>query len=243
MRALIIGFVIFLAACNGSGNSTPSITHADIQTAIQQDTAQLQERVTKAEAAASKANAALAQIQLFVKIDQSPVTNLAVRALQNAIDFGPCTNAGIKIGSTLKFGGSALDEQTQAFKQTPTDTCPGAYAEYDVLTGNLHTASRVYFANADCTGNPLVWDAGGEGYDGQKLPAGLSFISPLDSLQYWVPPGTIPQTVTAQSNFIVSNGDCELDGDVQPMWEASRTSVIESGIPLTLGASYQLSGL
>lgn len=234
--------LLFLAACNSSSDSTApagGITQAQLDAAV----APLTKALADATRAQTEEAQKLSSIQLFVKIDQSPETNLAVRALQNAVDFGPCDSAGIKVGSTIKLGGSALDEQTQAFKQTPTDTCPGVYAEYDVLTGNLHTANRVYFASSDCSGNPLVWDAGGQGYDGQKLPAGISFINPMDGLQYWVRPGTSSNVVAAQSDFIVSNGDCEPDGDVQPMWEASRTDVAESGVPLTLGAAYQLSGL
>src|SRR5690348_9793951 len=122
MRALIIGMILFLSACNGS-DKTVQVPYSDPAFVAKVDS------LTKALAAATHEDAAqaekLSSIQLFATVNEPVSADHVVEA----IDFGPCSGPGVKTGATEKNG---LDEQTQVFKQTPSTTCPGAYAEYDV---------------------------------------------------------------------------------------------------------------
>lgn len=232
MRILIIGFAVFLSACNGSSTSTPDNTQAKL------------DKLTQALAAATHIQAqqtdTISKLQLFGK--PSGVTAervMAIGAAAQTINFGPCADMGVKVGSIYKSG--PLDEQFQAFKQTKTDICPGVYAEYEVKTGNLRQAPRIFFDGPNCTGNAFEWDSGGQGYDRQKLASGVSFISPFDGSLMWVAPGTQPINTQVASIFTIDNGTCDVDLDFQPMWLAVVITTAESGVPTSVGPDYQVT--
>lgn len=230
MRALVIGMILFLSACN---QGTTQVPYSDPALVAKVDS------LTKALSAATHEQALMSakfnSIQLIGPSGQSGVLTRSV----NAVDFGPCPDAGIKSGST----GNGLDEVTQIFKQSPTTTCPGVYAEYDVATGNLHVAQRLFYTSSNCTGQAYVWDAGGNGIDSQKTSAGVAFMSPSTEGEMWVAPGTLPAPTSIQSAFSTGTGGCISDVETQTMWAAVPTDTATSGVPLSLGANYQLSGL
>lgn len=234
LKTLFLLSLLALAACNGS-TTVQQIPDPALSAKV--------DALTQALAAATHTQAQqasqLAKIQLIGPSGVSKMSALTLGVTQ-AIDFGPCPDAGVKVGETNNNG---LDEQTQTFKQTATATCPGVYAEYDVGTGALHTVHRIYYASADCTGDAYVWDASGLGIDRQKTEAGVSFMSPNTEGQMWVAPGTQPTVILAQSVFVIEAGGCGPDGDLQPMWLAVPTNTQTSGVALSLGSDYQLNGL
>lgn len=104
MRAFIIGMILFLSACNGDTTTVQKVPYTDPAV-----TAKLN-ALTEALAAATHN-----QAEQFKKVQlEGPIgishSSRDTFAISNGIDFGPCTDAGIKIGGTVKDGASALDE-------------------------------------------------------------------------------------------------------------------------------------
>jgi len=230
MRSLIIGFVVFLAACNQGTNNVP---YSDPALVAKVDS------LTKALADATHTQAgqakSISSLQLIGKAHgvASAERTLAIgQAAAIAPSFGPCADMGVMEGSTSTSG--PLGALYQAFKN-----CTNTHAEYNVDTGDLKQVNRIYFTSLDCSGQAYVWEAGGAGYNMQVLNDGVAFTSPVDGLAYWVKPNQTPQTIQAGSVYIVANGSCQLDGDLQPMWVVSPNDTSKNGVPSSAG-SYQV---
>lgn len=223
---------LFLAACNGSDNDSSFATTANLPpneatavAALQDQIRTLQDSVKKLQLIGHAHGVVSAERVLAIGTKN---------AMTEAVDFGPCTDMGVYEGATFQPGNGPLGAIYQAFKN-----CTGTHAEYNVETGDLKTANRTYYVSIDCTGTAYEWQASGQGYDRQILNDGVAFISPADGTALWIKPNQTPQIIAVQSVYILQNGDCEPDGDVQPMWVSSPNDTATNGIALNVGA-YQL---
>lgn len=231
MKFTIFGLLLFLAACNGSTEVVQKVPYSD--PALVAKIAAL----TQALAAATHADAQkFAGLQLIghsqgvADVNTREILLPGEKPPLRAVDFGPCTDMGVLEGDTSQPGNGTLGAEYQSFKN-----CLGIHAEYSVATGVLKTANRVYFTSSDCSGLPVVWQAGGQGYNSQILNDGVVFISPVDGKDYLVPPLQSPQITQVGSVYVVVQGVCETDGDLQPMWTTVPNDTSKSGVPTSVG--------
>lgn len=234
MKFTIFGFLLFLAACNGGGSSSAAPGDATAIAALRAEVVSLQAD-----------NAALKTGQAKLKI-VGHVHGIAAQTqgigggnfLPDAVNFGPCPDMGVLIGFVSANNASIADPlyaKYQAFKQ-----CTGFSYETDVTTGTLAPASRLYWDGPNCTGGMWEWNASGSSYNDQSLSTGVVFLNPADmTTELMVEPGQTPQMVQAASVYIVSNGDCEADSDLQPMYKVTVNDTQITGVPGSVG-SYNL---
>lgn len=211
MRALIIGFVIFLAACNGSGNSTPGITQADIQAAI----APLQSQVDGLQAENDKLKAGQAKLALIGKLHgvSTDAVGRTVDAVGNPVSFGPCTDMGLYQGQGGTDSANPLASQFEIYKQTADaqSGCPGATTSYNETTG-LH--DRLIYAvwdEPDCKGNMyVITDVPKDTMSVAALEEILVIMSPdiTDNTVFASEKGSTPQPIQIQSSFNIAGGAC-----------------------------------
>ena len=229
MKFTIFGLLLFLAACNGSTEVVQKVPYSD--PALVAKIAAL----TQALAAATHEDAQrFDKLQLVGRAHGVASAERTLAIGQAAVvppNFGPCTDMGVLEGETTDQGNGTLGATYQAFKN-----CMGIHAEYAVDTGDLKIANRVYFTSSDCSGLPVVWQAGGQGYNSQILNDGVVFISPVDGKDYLVPPLQSPQITQVGSVYVVVQGVCETDGDLQPMWTTVPNDTSKSGVPTSVGA-------
>lgn len=239
MRIVIIMLIGFISGCNSSDDDSSATTKNQFEESqkqivmLQHDVLLLKTSLPPNEttsisvlrAKIAEQEQKLAKLQIIGKVHGTSSYTLTRTISQS---FGPCPDMGVKVGDEYTSG--PLDSLYQAFKQ-----CTGFYYETSVATGELKTANRIYFDGPACTGNAFVWDAGGQGYDRQKLDSGVVFISPADGQTLMVSPGQSPQLIQAQSVFIIQNGICTPDGDLQPMWSVIPNDISVTGIPNSVG--------
>lgn len=236
MRSLIIGLVVFLAACNSSSSG---LTQTQLDAAIQKAVAPLQSQIDALQTSNKTLTAGQAKLTLIGKVHGVSSDSLRLQGeptvgAVNATSFGPCSDMGVLEGDTISPGNGALGASYQAFKN-----CTNNHAEYSVEDGSLKIANREYFTTIDCTGTVYEWEAGGQGYSRQVLNDGVVFISPTKGTQLWIEPNQSPQMIQSESAWVPGNG-CSLDQDFQPMWVASPNDVSKSGFPGSVG-EYQLT--
>lgn len=225
MRALIIGTILFLSACNGS-NSDESYIQGQID-ALKQANASM----TKSLAAATHADAQkFSTLQLIGKAHSvmSAERAMAIGEIANAVDFGPCSNMGVMIGFENANGApaNALSAVSEDFKQ-----CTGYMYGANVLDGSITVGQRIFWDGPNCTGNLLEWEAGGFGYSTTALQGGLVFASPVDSIIYMVKSGQTPQPILIQSVWVASNPGCQADIETQLMYSVIPNDKNISGVP------------
>lgn len=231
MRSLIFVMILGLVGCNSS----------DDDSALQQQISAIPNEATAIQALRAEVSdmqTSIKKLQLIGHAHGVPsaerVLAIGSNAFTEAVSFGPCTDMGVYEGSTFQPGNGPLGALYQAFKN-----CTGTHAEYEVDNGALKPANRTYYVSADCTGTAYEWQAGGQGYDRQTLNDGVVFVSPADGSILWVQPGQTPVMTQVQSVYILQNGDCEPDGDNQPMWVSSPTDITKNGVAPNVG-NYQL---
>lgn len=235
MRILIIGFVLFLTACNSSGVSQQTVD-SDIQTSM----AKLQAQITALQASNDALKAGQAKLTLIGKLHgvTTDAVGRAVDAVGNPVSFGPCADMGVLVGFTNGTSNAPADPLTaqyQAFKQ-----CTGYYYEVSAADGNLAPTQRLYFDGPNCNGSMFVWSASGFSFNNQVLSDGVVFISPKDGSQLMAKAGQAAVMTQVQSVYIIANGGCTADGDFQPMYAVTPNDISVSGVPESVG-QFQLA--
>lgn len=220
---------LFLTACNGSG--TTYVTDPALVAKV--------DALTKALAAATHADAKkFAGLKIIGKTPGG--FSLDAGRVVNAVSFGPCANMGVLVGFTNpNFSGTAdpLTSTYQAFKQ-----CTGYYYEAQVGNGSLSVANRLFWDGQNCTGNEYEWEAGGAGYNTQILQSGVVFLSPVDgTTELAVTAGQTPQPTLIQSVWVASSPGCQADVETQLLYKVVPNDTSVTGVPESVGASYQLS--
>lgn len=241
MRMLIIGFVVFLCACNGSGNSTPGVTQADIQVAI----APLQSQIQSLQAD----NDRLKQGQdKLILIGQLNATNFktdsvgrVVDAIGNPVNFGPCADMGLYSGQGGSDSANPLQSQFEIYKQKAdaVSGCPGATTSYNETTG-LH--DRLPFAGWDqpnCQGTMYVeTDVPKNTMSLDALQSVLVMLSPdpADDAVYASASGSVPQPIHIQSSMSGAPGGllCQPDIETREAIAMVRNDFHVTGVPDSL---------
>jgi hypothetical protein len=236
MRNLILGFVVFLAACNGS---TTNVPYTDPQVTAKLDS--LTEALAAATHIQAEQAASLNKLTLIGKVhgvsNELKMQGEFRTEAQATVSFGPCSDMGVLVGFTNPNNNSAADPLTatyQAFKQ-----CTGYYYEAQVGTGNVAIASRIFWDGPNCTGNMYEWEAGGAGYNTQTLENGVVFISPVDGSELAVTAGQTGQPIMIQSAWVAANPSCQSDIETQLLYSVTPNVTSVTGVPMTVG-EYQL---
>ncbi len=238
MRSLIIGLVVFLAACGGGGTTIAGITQAQLDAAVKP----LQAQVDSLQTQNKSLQDSLAKLTLIGKVHgvsselrmQGEFRTEAVAAPS----FGPCADMGVLVGFTAQGSNTAdpLTASNEAFKQ-----CTGYSYESVVGTGALAPTQRLYFDGPNCTGNMYVWPASGAGYNAQILQDGVVFSSPIDGSGMMVKAGQVASMIQAASVYIILNAGCSIDGDLQPMWNVTANDISITGVSSNAVGAYQLA--
>jgi len=239
MRSLIIGLVVFLAACNGSSNSVAGITQAQLDAAVKP----LQTQVDSLQSQNKNLQDSLAKLTLIGKV-HGVSSDIRMQGEfrpegVSAPNFGPCADMGVLVGFSNPGSNNTADPLTatyQAFKQ-----CTGYYYEAQVGTGNISVASRIFWDGPNCTGNMYEWEAGGAGYNTQILQGGIVFLSPVDGItELAVMAGQTSQPIMIQSAWVASNPGCQSDIETQLLYTVTSNKTAITGVPNSVGANFQL---
>lgn len=234
MRMLIIGFVAFLCACNGSGNSTPGVTQADIQAAI----APLQAKVNALQASNDALKAGQAKLTLIGKLHgvSTDAIGRMVDAVGNPVSFGPCADMGVLLGrGDNPFSQDPLSAIYESFQQ-----CTGYEYSVTVATKTVAVGPRLFWDGPNCTGKMYEWNSGGGSYNDQALDGGVVFLSPLDNSSLMVASGQIPSPVLMQSVWVTSNPGCQSDVETQNLYKVTQNDPSVTGVPMMSIGQFQL---
>ena len=229
MRALIIGTILFLSACNGS--TTTNVPYSDPALVAKVDS------LTKALAAATHESAQkFSKLQLVGQAHGIASAERTMAIGQAAVvspNFGPCTDMGVLIGRSG--GSNAMTGNIQSFQ-----TCVGYEYSVDSNTGDIAPLQSMEWDGPNCTGNvyatftdlPL-----------QTIASGAVFTVQTTGAVMMVVPGTQvvhPVIVSAEGGGACQNLSSTGTDIVYPV-QANDTSVTgvpnsEIPVPYTIGA-------
>lgn len=233
MRNLIIGLVVFLAACNGS-TSNPSTDPkiAELQGELK--------GLNEALAAATHAQALQAKGVSKLQVVGQVSGFRGEDTLSIAPDFGPCTDMGILIGTTNADSSPAdtLIANFQAWRQ-----CTGYVYETAVLDGSIKVGPRVFWDGPNCTGTMYEWEASGHSFNTQALKNGVVFKSPADNSTLMVEAGQTAQPIFMQSVMTSDDPECQADVETQLMYIVTQNDFHKSGVPDDGVGIYSLGSL
>lgn len=238
MKFTIFGLMLFLAACNGSTEVVQKVPYSD--PALVAKIAALTQALAAATHVQAQQVESISKLQLIGKVHGVASAERMMAIGQAALispNFGPCTDMGVLVGFTNGQGrpADALTATGQDFKQ-----CTGYQYAVDIQTGTLASAERVFWDGPNCTGNMIVWQSAGSGYNTAALQGGVVFLSPVDGTPLMVKSGQTPKPIMIQSAWISENPGCQSDVETQLMYQVSANDTSVSGIPDNGVGSYQL---
>lgn len=230
MRMLIIGFVVFLAACNSSGVSQQTVD-SDIQTSM----AKLQAQVTALQASNDALKAGQAKLTLIGKLHgvTTDAIGRMVDAVGNPLSFGPCADMGLYSGQGGSDSANPLASQFEIYKQTASGTCPGATTSYNETTGLHDRLKFAAWAQPNCQGTLYVETDTVNSMSLNALEGILVILSPdpADNTVYASQAGSVPQSIQIQSAFNFTGGLCQPDSELRMVIPLFKNDFQVSGVP------------
>lgn len=239
MRSLIIGLVVFLAACNSSSSG---LTQVQLDAAVQKAVAPLQSQIDTLQASNKTLTAGQAKLTLIGKVHGVSSDSLRLQGeptvnAANATSFGPCNDMGVLLGRGNNVNSQdPLSAPLESFQQ-----CTNYEYSVVVATNTVAVGPRLFWDGPNCTGNMYEWNSGGGSYNDQTLEGGVVFLSPLDNSSLMVKGGQTPKPILMQSVWVTSNPGCQSDIETQNLYEVIPNDISVTGVPsLSIGA-FQLA--
>ena len=241
MKFTIFGLMLFLAACNGSGTTevVQKVPYSD--PALVAKIAALTQALAAATHESAQKFSELSIVGKSASSSSKMQGEFRQEAVSNGINFGPCTGMGVLVGFINADGvpANALSALGQVFHQ-----CTGYMYSTYISDGTLVPAPRVYWdgpcVNGVPTGNPIEWEAAGNGYNTSSLQNGVVFASPVDKTPLMVEAGQTPQPILIQSVWVSSSPGCQSDVEIQNMYTVVPNDYTISGVPSAGVGKFQL---